>query len=467
METVNFQCGHCQQVLAVSKEHIGQQVRCPHCQQVVVAPLPSPPAPAPEFPDMLEGPYRPPAEEHESIFSAPTESEDLFGDQPSAGVEMPPEVAPPPPPPEPTDVLPPLPDQEPQPISPTVSVPSLAPGETLSYLPDGASGPPAPPEGPLAPETAAPPTLAPSLAPVVNEQPGEGGEDLASIFRGGPVRTSKGGGWHIALFIMPLISYSVLATIVAGIYMWRYYAFVRDVELGLKQQQHPLEFLPDLEGDNPTGKRPKNADLQVPSPNPNQELPPQLRATLGQTLQIGDLEVEPLRVERDHIWISDTPKGQAQDSGEALKLFLRVKNISSNLTFYPLDRYFTRKFDPARDRPPYTQLIIGDEHFYGGPASWADRQFANPRATNEYVQGQDAYLRALKPGQEVKTFICTDPQNADLAMMLAKPGSERREWRVQLRRGLVEVKGRRIPASCVIGVEFFDKQITNSSNNRG
>src|SRR6476646_5898392 len=97
METVNFQCGHCSQVLAVSKEHLGQQVRCPHCQQVVVAPLPSPPsvpppAPGPQFADTLEMPYYSAPEEYESIFSAPTESEDLFGGQPSARVEMPQEV---------------------------------------------------------------------------------------------------------------------------------------------------------------------------------------------------------------------------------------------------------------------------------------------------------------------------------------------------------------------------------------
>src|SRR5436190_24251032 len=106
METVNFQCGHCSQVLAVSKDHLGQQVRCPHCQQVVVAPLPSPPAPPLPFPDTLDVQYHPPVEEYESIFSAPTESEDLFGDHPSGRVEMPPEV--PPPPPEPGAVLPPM-----------------------------------------------------------------------------------------------------------------------------------------------------------------------------------------------------------------------------------------------------------------------------------------------------------------------------------------------------------------------
>src|SRR5438552_1814086 len=130
METVNFQCGHCRQVLAVSKEHLGQEVRCPHCQEVVVAP--PPPALAPEFPDTFDVPYRPPTVEYESIFSAPTESEDLFGGQPEGLVEMPPEVVPPPPAPLPQTAAPPMPDLELQTVSPTASVPPSGPEETLS-----------------------------------------------------------------------------------------------------------------------------------------------------------------------------------------------------------------------------------------------------------------------------------------------------------------------------------------------
>ena len=38
MQTVNFQCGHCGKLLAVQRQHLGQQVRCPSCQQIVVAP---------------------------------------------------------------------------------------------------------------------------------------------------------------------------------------------------------------------------------------------------------------------------------------------------------------------------------------------------------------------------------------------------------------------------------------------
>src|SRR5262249_45950255 len=47
METVNFTCGHCGKLLAVSKQHLGQQVRCPHCQQGGVAPPPQPGPPPP------------------------------------------------------------------------------------------------------------------------------------------------------------------------------------------------------------------------------------------------------------------------------------------------------------------------------------------------------------------------------------------------------------------------------------
>jgi hypothetical protein len=45
MDIIQLQCGHCQQVMAISVAHLGQQVHCPHCQGVVQTPPPSAPAP--------------------------------------------------------------------------------------------------------------------------------------------------------------------------------------------------------------------------------------------------------------------------------------------------------------------------------------------------------------------------------------------------------------------------------------
>jgi len=63
MQTVNFQCGNCNNLMAVSAEFLGQQVRCPHCQAVVVAP--AAPAPAKLSPTEAVGFSPPPANEQD------------------------------------------------------------------------------------------------------------------------------------------------------------------------------------------------------------------------------------------------------------------------------------------------------------------------------------------------------------------------------------------------------------------
>ena len=49
MQTVQFQCSHCGNMMGVTLESLGQEVRCPTCEKVVVAPAsvePSPPEPS-------------------------------------------------------------------------------------------------------------------------------------------------------------------------------------------------------------------------------------------------------------------------------------------------------------------------------------------------------------------------------------------------------------------------------------
>src|SRR5262249_18097778 len=94
MQTVTFTCLHCNNLMAVSTEFLGQQVRCPTCNQIVQAPAVAPtpitatPSVAPSFEDLsLDSPRQ---ETHESIFGE-TQDEDLFGTPPPK-IELPPDM---------------------------------------------------------------------------------------------------------------------------------------------------------------------------------------------------------------------------------------------------------------------------------------------------------------------------------------------------------------------------------------
>ena len=85
MQTVNFQCGHCGNLMAVGVEHLGQQVRCPHCQQVVIAPASAvttpPAAESAPAPDAAENPFAH-IRDSEDIFHQPRDTDDaLFGSE--------------------------------------------------------------------------------------------------------------------------------------------------------------------------------------------------------------------------------------------------------------------------------------------------------------------------------------------------------------------------------------------------
>src|SRR5713226_5089017 len=110
MPTITFQCGHCQDLMAVEDRLLCQQVRCPHCQQVVVVPAstsatssssepiqPSASASAGfssfpvDFPTVSSGSHSPHHEDDIFMSPAPV-SDDLFGAiEKRPAVEMPPE----------------------------------------------------------------------------------------------------------------------------------------------------------------------------------------------------------------------------------------------------------------------------------------------------------------------------------------------------------------------------------------
>src|SRR5262249_3221127 len=99
-----------------------------------------------------------------------------------------------------------------------------------------------------------------------------------------------------------------------------------------------------------------------------------------------------------------------------------------------------------------TFLDIGKDRLWGGPLPWKPgRQFKE----EDTIQGQQ--YKSLQPGEQLTTFVCTDPQD-HVGRLLARYRGNL-IWRVQLRRGLVPVGEREYPATAVIGVQFKDADI--------
>src|SRR5262249_1684511 len=142
---------------------------------------------------------------------------------------------------------------------------------------------------------------------------------------------------------------------------------------------------------------------------------------LGQTLQVGDLEVRPVKVELRKVGVLDENHPRAElCPHESLVLTLRLRNSAPDYRFTPLDNYFDRKYDyfidPRKNRvgaQPLTLLEVGGgQRFFGGPAEWfprkrrrddkTDRQWiAAPGRKNVDDEG-------LAPGATLETVVCTD-----------------------------------------------------------
>jgi hypothetical protein len=435
MDTANFQCGHCGNLMAVTVDLVGQQVRCPHCQQVVLAPVtsggqspPQPPAPEPTF--KVSG-----AEEKESIFTPDEQaSDDVFGVVPRRVVEMP---APPP------DSVPSAP------VQPTVlkQDDSAPPGAPASPTPAATENPFAGFSTNAATEVADRPDAGAHWSTTAQPAPwheagtaAQAGEPHPDFETAPTVRRVRyTSGWLTIALVIPLISYSILATILVAVLYYQ-----------KESIPHPLEEMPDKEGDNVGARR---VEMRV---KPDMPLPEKLRVALGQSIQVGDLEVTPLRVEYTKVRFQDR-EGRREESGHpALVLHLQMKNVSDGVAFKPTDPEFLRAWDDKRlTGMPYTFLEMGPRRFYGGPIRWNASNPPGKRA-DIIIEGHDAN-RELRPGETMTTLVCTnwDPRLGNHL----KEFSGRACWRVQVRRGLVAVKDREVSSTAVIGVEFAKSDI--------
>ena len=441
MQTVNFNCPHCGNLMAVSTNLLGRNVRCPHCKQVVQAPAtageplattpvpPAPPrAPAPPPPPREVPTFNipKPQEPHESIFGE-RHDEDVFGSEPQ----------------KPT-----MPD--PTPPTDQINLPLAGPPQR-PYVPplnDETIALPTPPSqnlldfGPVA-ESARPAPEPPPAPPEVRPEKDRG---IALRPRSAKVEAGSGG------FAWILLSYAALVTIIACFFGYKYFAHG-------DQAEHPFKAIPDVFGQYEKAAR-KQTSFNG-QPDPKLDVPVDLRVKLGNELRVGDLSVKPLSIDRTVLHcVTEYEVAENKDREvppETLVLKLRVKNLSADTAFYPNDPAFNRAAD--HHNSPYTALQFRNEFFYGTfkwpPAAGTKR---------EYVVGHEQDAAPLPPGGERDTFINVAPKQKVMEAIRNLPKEQSLLWRVQLRRGMVhyaDESGREgdFSATAVIGVEFQRDQI--------
>jgi hypothetical protein len=336
----------------------------------------------------------------------------------------------------------------PPPAPPPVPEPSLPPlDRTVTYLP---------PSEVTSPDTqlqvtAPPPGAAPGFtltAPAgASLPPTEPGSEpgLPAVVPPAVGRAKKGGGsWIIPVLIVPLISYSILATIALAL------AYLQP------RPPHPLENLPD-QGDNPGASHLRQKQMIDFRQTPLLALPPQLRVPLGQSVTVGDLKVTPQKAELRKVVFRTTGFARPEPStDDCLLLWLELENVSQDVVFRPMDRFFNRHWKQGtfESNMPFTYVELGGRRFYGGPE-------LDERTT---IDGQN-YDTVLKPGERMKTFVCTDPE-AHVGNYLAGYKGPLL-YRVRVRRGLVRVGNREISATAVIGVEFTARDVGSNPTAAG
>jgi hypothetical protein len=262
------------------------------------------------------------------------------------------------------------------------------------------------------------------------------------------------------LVFSPLLLYAIFITIFA-ILLYRQ-------EKEVEQQLHRrFEMMPD-EGDKPGVQKEKQGNqirLWRYDPKlPTLPLPENLCTTLGEPLRIGDLEVTPDRVERKRVKVVAATTNPEPCLGDSLVLYLRMKNLSSEYAFAPLDNYFDRHWSGGA-QPPFTLLEVGSKHrFHGGPADW--HPLGDRNHFREWVEGRHDLPDLLQPGEEKELFVCTDGNDTSATAVLFRGAKLAYRgsflWRVRVRRGLVRFKNKDYSATAVIGVRFTDQDITTA-----
>ncbi|HEX8202883.1 MAG TPA: hypothetical protein VF590_20575, partial [Isosphaeraceae bacterium] len=165
-------------------------------------------------------------------------------------------------------------------------------------------------------------------------------------------------------------------------------------------------------------------------------LPADRLTTLGVPLRVGALELTPLEVRKGAVTLVAERFGgrkQERDPAGASALFLRVRlrNVSDDLIFAPLDEAFVR--DRDRGLPDSFIETEDGQRIY---------PYRLPVASERSILGQ--VFRELKPGEAMETAIVSDVDAT------ARARGEL-SWRLRVR------TGRR--TTDVVGIRFRSDQI--------
>ncbi len=171
------------------------------------------------------------------------------------------------------------------------------------------------------------------------------------------------------------------------------------------------------------------------------EPPPPLIAehvtTLGKPVRIGSVEATPLEIVSGPVGLEPAiGEGEPREGGTgALKLKLRLKNISNELIFAPLDEAFLRERDTGERDSFIETTRTGQIAMYPLAVSseWS-------------IVGQE--FRELRPGESYETVVVS---SSDLGDRL----TDEMTWRIRLRTGIDETD--------TLGVRFGKSEIRPGS----
>jgi hypothetical protein len=194
--------------------------------------------------------------------------------------------------------------------------------------------------------------------------------------------------------------------------------------LYMKKQEPSLEILPDPQPNPKSGGPARQNSGGGQRVRIDLKVPPNLAAGLGQTITVGDLVVVPQKVERL--------------DGDRLRLTLRMQNRSEDVEFNPVSDRFLKI-----DSYTFLEFLGKKERVYGG--QWLPTRKAQP------------FAGRLGPGEEMLVHLTTDPDGSRKVRAI-KPGDQLL-WRLQVRRGFVQVRGKDVATTAVVGVEFSGSEV--------